>query len=226
MPAAQDALSAAAGRPVIVAFEYTPAMAGALDPEADALLQSFVNNDSTVIAVSQSAPGVAMAQQALQRAGAEQGDVLGYIPGGPVGLRRLRHCLNAGGDCQTLYGRPLDNGLRDALSDTALIVVLAGDGNELLDWIEQVGTSTEIPLLAAVTPAVAPVAAPYHSSGQLTGVFSNIAQTENAPQASTLSGTPTALTLTQWLAAAAMFFGGLYYLVVGPARSNGTSRYE
>ena len=61
------AVDEARGETILVAFEYTPVMAGELDVIADSLLARINENGTAVVTVSQSAPGVVMAKQALER---------------------------------------------------------------------------------------------------------------------------------------------------------------
>ena len=56
-------LQAAAGQPVLVAIEYSPAMAGELTPQASMLLEQLAANGSPIITVSQFAAGTAIASE-------------------------------------------------------------------------------------------------------------------------------------------------------------------
>ena len=143
-------------------------MAGALAPEANALLRELNERDSNVLFMSQSPAGVAMARQALDGIDGLLTRDLGYIPGGPIGLRRIAGCLQQENECQTVYGPELDSGTQAVLAETALIVVLAGDQDSLFSWIEQVGSRADVPIFAVVTPArscrwVGPVTPPRRS---------------------------------------------------------------
>lgn len=212
-PGINDVFAAAAGRPVLVAFEFTPAMAGALAPEANALLRELNAQGSDVLFVSQSPAGVAMARQAREGIDGLLSRDLGYIPGGPIGLRRVAGCLQGVSECQTVYGPELDAGTRAVLADTALIVILAGDQDALLSWIEQVGSTADVPIFAAVTPAVAPLATPYRDSGQLAGLLSTVASESAGTGLETTRGEGmiTAQALSRWMVAAAIFVGALFY---------------
>ena len=200
----------------LLAFEYTPAMAGELDVVADSILAELVDNNSSVITVSQAAAGVAMAHQALERSEIEKSYDLGFLPGDAVGLRGLGSCLSAGGECNSLVGLPLDAEAALLLEDVSLIIILTSDRDSLVNWIEQVGLQTEVPVLAGLTQSLSPVASPYLASEQLAGLI------EGAPAAAiynySLDGTDTqdaqllrSFTLAQWLVIAVMIAGGLYF---------------
>lgn len=154
--AAADTLAAAANQPVLVAFAYTPALAGELDPLAQAVLFQLAAQHSPVLALSQTASGTAVAQTQ-----APDATHLGYLPGGAIGLRLLRPCLAS--TCSTLAGKALPN---QQLNDVALLVVLTGEQESLVGWVEQVAPAG-VPLLAVTTQSLKPAAAPYLASGQL-----------------------------------------------------------
>jgi hypothetical protein len=166
--AAYDTLAAVAPQGALVVFDYTPALAGELDPLADLVLAQLELNGSQVLAISQQSEGIGVAQHLL-------GDApVYYVPGEALGLRRLASCLGDDGpaselSCQGAAGRPLlaNNGL--GLQDIGLIVVVTGDRDSLVNWVSQVGVLTDKPLVVAVTQALAPVAAPYLASGDLAG---------------------------------------------------------
>ena len=161
-------IEAAAGRPVLVAFEYTPALAGELTPQANLLLAQLDANGSTVITVSQYPAGMAIAAASSQDVSHQD---LGYLAGEAIGLRQLGNCLSHQLSCETVPGWIQRIEIQQTLSDVALIIVLTGERNTLINWIEQVGTRSEVPIVAGITQALAPVAAPYVATGQLEGVL-------------------------------------------------------
>ncbi len=202
----------------LLAFEYTPAMAGELDVVADSILAELDDNNSSVITVSQAAAGVAVARQAVERSEIEKSYDLGFLPGDAVGLRGLGSCLSAGGECNSLVGLPLDDEAASLLKDVSLIIILTSDRDSLVNWVEQVGLHTEVPVLAGLTQSLSPVASPYLASEQLAGLI------EGAPAAAiynySLDATNTqgaqllrTFSMAQWLVIAAMIAGGLYFSV-------------
>jgi len=200
----------------LLAFDYTPAMAGELDVIADSLLAELADGNSSVLTVSQAAAGVVMAQQAVERSDIKQSYDLGFLPGDAVGLRGLANCLSAGGECNSIVGVPLPDEAALLLEDVSLIIILTGDRDSLVNWVEQVGLQTEASMLAGITQSLGPVSAPYLASEQLVGII------EGAPAAAIYDYSSDgadkqnvqllrSFTLAQWLVVAVMITGGLYF---------------
>jgi hypothetical protein len=167
--AVDAAVSAAAGQPVLLAVEYTPAMAGELSSQAELLLAQLAANDSPVFITSQYAAGTAVANNL---AAAAPSQMIGYLPGESIGLRQLGDCLGGRNECEQLNGRLLDDDLQAGLSQIALVIVLTGDRDSLVNWVEQVGSvAEEVPLVAGVTQALTPLANSYATTGQLNGIL-------------------------------------------------------
>ena len=157
--AVETALATAANQPVLVAFDYTPALGGELDAQAEAVLAQLAANDSQVIAVSQYVAGTAVAA-------AFSDEPALFIPGEAVGLRQLGNCL--ANRCDTLYGRSLETDL----SEVSLIIVLTGERKNLINWLEQVKPQVTVPILAGTTQSLEPIALSYVASEQLQGNLS------------------------------------------------------
>ncbi len=171
---AYNALEAAAGKNVLVAFEYTPAMAAELDTQAALLMEHLAKQGSNVITVSQYAAGLALA-----KAHTEQNltSTLGFVPGEAIGLRELGACLERAASCRSLAGHNLDAEAQAMLENVGLIIILTGERASLVNWIEQVGAPGEVALVAGVTQALAPIAAPYAATDQLQGVVAGLPDT-------------------------------------------------
>jgi len=231
-PAAQAraVIAASAGQTALVAFDYTPAMAGELDVVAGAVLADLAANDIAVLTVSQVAAGLPMADRATAATDALASSEVGYLPGEASGLRGLSACLHS--RCDRLAGRTLRPETRTALADISLIVVLTADRDSLAGWIEQVGARSEVKIVAGVTQALGPVARPYVQSQQLAGLleglpagiaFDQAGQGEATPEPGRLAG----LVLAQWLAIGTLVAGLVYFGFVqpgGPVVSKGTRK--
>ncbi len=169
--AVNTAVSAAAGQPVLLAIEYTPAMAGELSPQTELLLAQLADNGSPVLITSQYAAGTAVAHSLTIE---KENDVhfIGYVPGEGIGLRQLGDCLAGRNACEQLNGRALDADLQMALSQTELVIVLTSDRDNLVNWVEQVGAvATNVSVVAGVTQALAPLAYSYITTEQLRGLL-------------------------------------------------------
>jgi hypothetical protein len=173
--AVEAAVSAAAGQPVLVAVEYTPAMAGELSPQAELLLAQLAANGSPVLITSQYAAGTAVADS-FQAEGERH--MLGYLPGESIGLRQLGDCLAGRNSCDQLNGRLLDADLQANLEQVELVIVLTGDRDNLVNWVEQVGsTAPNLVLVAGVTQALTPLTRSYATTGQISGLLGGMPDT-------------------------------------------------
>lgn len=212
----------AAGQTVLVAFEYTPAMAGELTPAAETLLSQLAETQTTVLTLSQYTPGVNIAAEVTGRVGLDTAVPMGYLPGGAIGLRRLGECLNQAGNCESLFGAPLPPAQQQALADVSLIIVLTADRQTLVNWVEQVSTPAAPPMVAGVTQSLAPLALPYFDTAQLAGVLNGIPGTAVYQQTYYRSA-PTAdanvllnaQAAAQMLVVVVLLLGAILYFITG-----------
>ena len=212
---AYTAVQAAADETVLLAVEYTPALAGELDLQAEMLVDQLAANGSPVVTMSQYAAGTAVAHTL-----AADRSTLGLVPGESIGLRQLGDCLAAPDACRTLTGRRLDSETQQVLADVGLIIILTGERDSLVNWLEQVGRRSQIPMVAGVTQGLGPVAVPYWNSGQLQGVIAGMPDTavyqQHLSQPTDVVITRlNAQALAQLLAASLLFVGGLSYGIAG-----------
>ncbi|MGH2536076.1 MAG: hypothetical protein ACRDHL_01640 [Candidatus Promineifilaceae bacterium] len=219
---AHEALMAAAGRPVLVAFDYSPAWAAELEPAALALLRQLAANRSPAIRLSQSAAGLTIGADLMAQVEGLESYSLGFLPGEAAGLRQLGGCLEAGRGCDNLAALPLSPELQAQLDQVALVVVLTGERDALVNWVEQVGRRGMMPLAAGLTQALAPLAQPYYRSGQLAGIIAGapaaLAYAESlAHQSAAGQGLLASLGLAQTLAVGVMLAGGVYFGLAGAA---------
>lgn len=175
-----------AGTPVLVAFDYTPATAGELDPQARGLVRHLLSRGLPVVTVSLVPEGPALAGQIMAQEMAAYQEAhygsayvnLGYLAGGEAALRALAEGLPSAVPVDYLAGWPLGELIATSgvtgLDDLGLIVVLAGEGEPVRWWVEQVGTRTQTPLAAGVSAAIEPQLLPYRASGQLAGLISGL----------------------------------------------------
>ena len=222
LAAVHDELTAVSNQPVLVAFEYTPAMAGELNAEAETLLATLADNGSPVVVVSQSATGSTIAATYLP----EDGMQIGMVTGGAVGLRQLGDCMSGTSVCDTLLGREVTADEQEILRDVALIIVLTGERDSMVNWIEQVGAPSGLPIVMGLTTSIAPLAAPYYDSGQIAGMMVGLAETavyqqewQGQADDDTLSRL-NAQALLQLTAALLLIVGGLYYGVMKAKKQN------
>ena len=218
--AAYSELDLVSGRSVLVAFEYTPAVAGELDPVAISFLQRLAANDNTVLTISQVAAGVPVAGRVVEQVEELDSKALGYLPGDAIGLRNFASCINAGGACANVTGLFMEEETQSLLGQIGLIVVLSGERDAIVNWIEQVGSHVEVPMISGITQAMSPVAAPYVASNQLVGVVGGLpavaAIDDNVDGDDNLvEKAMNSVTLAQWMAVIVLVIGALFYGLAG-----------
>jgi hypothetical protein len=211
-----SSVNTAAGKPILVAFEYSPAMAGELDVVAETLLRQVANNNSPVITMSQFAAGTAIAQQVTGQVEGLSVESLGFVPGEATGLRRLGSCIADAKACESIFGKPLDQQVVDELTTVALVIVLTSERDSLVNWIEQVGTQDDTVLVAGITQSLGPLSGPYLASEQLGGAVEGAAVAALYERSiMKIDGDAgelfTGVILTEWLAIFALVAGGLYF---------------
>lgn len=185
IPAAalNTAVSNAAGKTVLIAFEYTPALAGELNQEAAMLLAQLEANNSPILITSQYVAGTAVAEEV---AAPYEVTLLGFIPGEAMGLRQLGDCLGENAlvsPCTSLHNLSVRENLADTLADVSLVIILTGERSSLINWVEQVSVSSDVPLVVGATQALEPLVVPYYASAQIDGYLNGLPATVAYQQA-------------------------------------------
>lgn len=185
IPAQQAAVFAAvddlqAGDRVLIAFEYGPTAAGELNPLVDAVLRDIFNQGAIPVTLSTNPLGGANSYflvdtlasdgaflDALERdsqlVDGQDYYAVGYLSGGPVGIRSITRSEAAG----VLFfdanvdddGTPLEVGKVEA-DDFALVLVVAETTEDLRNWAEQFDVDG-LPMYALTTTAIEPIASAY-----------------------------------------------------------------
>ena len=216
--ALNTAVSAAAGKTVLVAFDYTPALAGELNQEAAMLLAQLAANNSPILVTSQYAAGTAVAEEI---AAPYDVTVLGFIPGEAMGLRQLGNCLGENAPvspCTSLHNLSVREELAAGLADVGLVIVLTGERSSLINWVEQVSVSSDVPVAVGATQALAPLVVPYYASAQIDGYLDGLPATMAYQQAYTNINKSTAAlygaqSLVLLVTAVILLIGGLAFSV-------------
>jgi len=174
------------GAVVLVVVDYEPAFSGELEAAATPLLDQLRLKGATVVFVSSSATGSALADRLvagvdadLSGAAPQQYVNLGYLTGGASGVTNF--VTNpAGAAPHTIAGAPAWQmppleGFQ-SLGDFDAMVVLADSSDTGAIWIEQsrtaLGTS---PLLMAISAQAEPMLQPYYDSEQVQGMVTGLA---------------------------------------------------
>lgn len=174
--------------PVLIAFDYQPALAGEMEASASPLMHHLLYRGARLTFVSTTPMGPALAEHFMGRL-AETHVLtgryldLGYLAGGPTGvfdfvLDPLSFVPPPGeaGAPDLRQSVPLQGIQR--LSDYALIVVLTDDADTGRVWIEQTtaaGVLEETPLVMVVSAQAEPMMRPYYDSHQVDGMVSGLA---------------------------------------------------
>lgn len=211
-------LNGVSGEPVLVVFDYTPAMAGALQPVAVDVMQGLQERESLPLIASQSAAGLALAAEATNETALTDVGDLGLVTGGALGVRQVGRCMQEGAHCQSLFGQPVSSEMAAQMARTSTVVLITGERDNLVAWIEQLEGNDSVTLAAVITPMLEPVAAPYRLSDQLADVVvANGASTADARTSD--NNAAAALALSHWFAVVAIAAGALFYLISDTVRS-------
>ena len=186
--------------PVLVAFDYDPALSGELEVVAAPIIDHLLSKGTPLALISTSPTGPALAEHFLQTTSlvnvyqyqnGEQHVNLGYLAGGPAGMLYLADSLTDAMPV-TVEGKPAwETGplqvIRN-LSDFAAVIILTDNADTGRNWIEQAGPRLgNTPMLMIISAQAEPMIRPYFDSGQLKGLVSGLSdakiyeQTYNRP---------------------------------------------
>jgi hypothetical protein len=174
--------------PVLMAFDYDPALSGELEAVAAPLVDHLLSKGTPLALTSTSPTGPALAEHFLQTAplvrehqnpGGVQVVNLGYLAGGPAGMLYLANALtdaipvSVDGNSAWTTG-PLQ-GIQ-SLSNFAAVIILTDNADNGRNWIEQAGSRLgNTPMLMIISAQAEPMIQPYFDSGQLKGLISGMA---------------------------------------------------
>lgn len=158
------------GQGVIVALEYAPTGAGELNDLALMLLRDLIKHGARPFIVSTSPAGAMQSALLASKLSAESPTaaivLVGYLPGGPLGVKGLAEAVSAPGYWRSFaFGSDL-NGKALTLTDAEISAlqdapafVLAETQEDVRTWIEQYRTATRAFRVALLTSASAGAAA-------------------------------------------------------------------
>lgn len=219
------------GTPVLIAFEYGPSEAEEMERVAGPLVRHVVQKGGRLLLVSTRPEGPALAERLVRGliAAGERVDRvanLGYQPGGTAGVQGLLGNLARRG----LYasGEPAARAAAmegvTTVEDVGLVVVLAGQVEDVRGWVEQVASrGSDLAVVAGVSARVEPTARPYLGAvgrSTLRGLVSGLAGADVYEDLIGVDDQRTAfylesLSLAQWSVALLMVVGALIFLITG-----------
>ncbi len=181
-----------ANAPVLIAFDYDPALAGELEAVAAPLIDQLQSKGVRLTIVSTSPTGPALAERFLQntllvnshqyKAG-EQYVNLGYIAGGPAGISFFASqpsiAMPVTTSGHSAWGTaPLEGVTK--LSEFAAVMILTDDADTARNWVEQAGLYLgKAPMIMVISAQAEPMIRPYFDSGQLKGIVSGLPDCED-----------------------------------------------
>lgn len=182
----------------LVAFDYSPAFEGEMEPLANAVVKQLLGQGMRVIAVSLEPEGQAIAGTVLKNVTGsdDYGSKvinLGYLPGGPIAVRRLTfegalaNAVDVQSEIRTPYKDLIGWPEIKTITDVNLVVEITAKPDTARWWVEQLQPAnpdySHPMLLAVVSAAAEPFVRPYWDSHQYAGLIAGIngaAALENA----------------------------------------------
>ena len=180
-----------ANAPVLVVFDYEPALSGELEAAATPLMDHLLLQGPRLALISTSPTGPALAERFLTdtsvspliaghnyQTGQQYVD-LGYLAGGPSGIQYFAMSPAEAApftlDGEPAWQLPPLQGIQK-LSDFAAILVLTDNADTGRAWIEQTGSAIgSTPLLMVISAQAEPMLLPYYDSGQIQGLVTGLA---------------------------------------------------
>jgi len=200
--------------PVLVVFDYDPALSAELETAAAPLMDHLMLQGPRLTLISTSPTGPALAERLLHDTSAsplvaghnyqagQQYVNLGYLAGGPSGV--LYFAISPAKaapftlDGQQAWQLPPLQGIQK-LSDFAAVIVLTDNADSGRVWIEQAGSTIgNTPILMVISAQVEPLILPYYDSGQIKGLVTGLAGGEAYGQTFVRPDAQTGLAQRYW----------------------------
>jgi len=174
--------------PVLVAFDYDPALSGELEAVAAPLMDQLLTKNVPLAFISTSPTGPALAEHFLlqtplvnmhhYQSGVQYVN-LGYLAGGPAGILYFANTptqamqFTLAGQSVVWGTGPLQ-GIQN-LSDFSAVIILTDNADTGRNWIEQAGPHLGgTPMLMIISAQAEPMIRPYFNSGQIKGLVSGL----------------------------------------------------
>jgi hypothetical protein len=191
--------------PVLVAFDYDPALSGELEATAAPIFDQLLSKGIPLVLISTSPTGPALAERFLTtdiplvniHGNELQYIDLGYLAGGPSGISYFsmdpRNAGQYSGNTGIDWGVAPLWGIK-RLSDFSAVVVLTDNADTGRNWVEQTGpylartASARIPILMIISAQAEPMLRPYFDSGQIKGLVAGLSDAKIYEQTYTRPG--------------------------------------
>jgi hypothetical protein len=170
--------------PVLVAFDYEPALSGELQAVAEPVMHDLLSRNPRLTLISTSPTGPALAEYFMQTtqaaalsAGLQYVD-LGYLAGGPSGIQDFAEQPEQAAPRSITGGEAWQTSALqgvNSLSDFAALFVLTDSSDTGRAWIEQAAPYLNgKPIVMIVSAQAEPMIEPYYASGQLKGLVTGL----------------------------------------------------
>ena len=181
--------------PVLIAFDYDPALFGELEATAAPFIDVLLRKGTPLAFISTSPTGPALAERFMQtmplvksnlyRSGNQYVN-LGYLAGGPAGMLFFAGNPIAATPA-TVDGNPAwKTGILQSiqgLNDFAAFIILTDNFDTARNWIEQAGPRLgNSPTIMIISTQAEPMIRPYFDSGQLKGLISGLSDAKISEQ--------------------------------------------
>ncbi len=170
------------GAPILMIFDYDPALAGEIESAAVPLLDRLLASRRPRVSVLSTSPtGAALADKLfardeLQRHGYQPDSEylnLGYLPGGSAGILYFAEYPNKAISPDDWH-LPAAQGVT-RLGDFAAILLFTDQSETARAWIEQTSLQrADRPMIVIASAQAAPMILPYAQSGQIAGLASGL----------------------------------------------------
>jgi hypothetical protein len=192
------------GEVVYLAADYDPSARPELDPQMKAVLDQLFSKNIKIVSATLWPAGPPLLEEAINARAKEWGKTYGtdYVN---LGFKEGKEnvMVQLGKSFREVYpndyyGTPLDSlallrnggpgGRRiDNFSDVKLLINISGGYPGTKEWVQQVRSRFEIPMISGCTAVSAPEYYPYVQSGQLSGLLGGLA---GAAEYEELTGRP------------------------------------
>jgi len=216
----------AEGAPVLMIFDYEPALAGEMEAAAAPFVDRVLGlRRPRVTILSTSPTGAALAERFMAATqsrhnyrGGEDYVNLGYLPGGTAGILSFAENPRAAMPSSLWVLAAAQDVNR--FSDYAAVILLTDQAETARAWVEQTGAARAgLPLLVVSSAQAAPMIQPYLLSGQVNGLVSGL-RGGAAFESSSGLGSPVrrywdAYNFATLFATLLIVFGGLWNFLAG-----------
>ena len=179
--------SAQADRPVLLAVDFEPALAGEMTLAAQPVVEHLMSGNIRIVIVSTAPAGPVLAQilfdgaaRTLSGQGQEYDLLanvvnLGYLPGGTISLLEFAQLPRQAAPASivgdyTVWDQPVLAPVK-SLGDFAQVIVVTDSAEVGRNWVEQVKPLMgDVPLLMVASAQAEPLLMPYVDSGQIDGL--------------------------------------------------------